>query len=165
MLKVNAMVPKDTFEQAKFIYNAIKTIRHYFIRNAVKCCESKHRSSKLGGLSIQQFSAVNAIYEKGEATITELAKKLWVSPPSMSVMVDRLVEKGVVIRRQSKSDRRKVAVSLFPDVISEFQDLQEAILKEFVETVEKIGPEAAADWCSVLTRITSVLPDQFENGE
>ena len=90
------MAPKEITEQAQFILKSIKIFRSYMTRNVIQCCESIHEGATLGGLSIPQFTAATAIHERGEVTVKELARILGVSPPSASVMVDRLVEKGVV---------------------------------------------------------------------
>ena len=66
-----------------------------------------------------------------------------VSPPSSSAMVNRLVEKGILMREHSRIDRRKVMVQIAPSVKTDIQTIEEAILLRFVDLVEKLGHETA----------------------
>jgi len=104
-----------------------------------------------------QLYAVKATRAHGHVTITQLSEILNVSPPSASAMVDRLVEKGMLIRERSSEDRRKVLVRVSPDAVKDIEKVEEKILNIFVELVEKIGPESAAKWCEVLGQIKEIL--------
>jgi len=92
-----------------------------------------------------------------QITMTELSSQLCVSPPSASVMVDRLVEKGILIREHSIEDRRKVMVRVSPEAMEDIKGVEKTILRSFVDLVEKIGPETTRKWCEVLERVKSVL--------
>jgi DNA-binding MarR family transcriptional regulator len=93
-------------------------------------------------------------------TMSELADQLSVSPPSASVLVDRLVEKGILCREHSTTDRRKVVVRVSPEAEKIVEEIIANILQFFVDLVEKIGIETAQKWCDVLTHVTSVLSDE-----
>lgn len=151
------MPDPTTIEQAQYVFNSITTIREYIINQHMQCIGAVHENSLLNGVSIAQAQVIHAIYTRGQVSVTELARMQNVSPPSASAMVDRLVDKGILIREQHARDRRKVAIRVSPEVSADFKALQESMLKSFVELVEKIGPETAGKWCEVLTKIKSVL--------
>jgi DNA-binding MarR family transcriptional regulator len=85
---------------------------------------------------------------------------LGVSPPSASVMVDRLVEKGLLSREPSREDRRKVLVSVSPEALQRIDRMEETILQSFVDLVEKIGPKTAGMWCQVLKKVREVQEEE-----
>ena len=110
-----------------------------------------------GDFSFAQMRAIKFVKTKGPVSITKLAELLHVSAPSASTMVERLVEKGVLIREPDTVDRRKVVVSISPDMLLIAEEIEKEIFGSFVELVEKVGPEIADDWCRVLDRVEEVL--------
>ena len=81
-------------EQARYIFSIAKMLRHHVLSSLAKVKgECAH-----GDLSMAQMNLILAVRARGEVTLTELAEILAVSPPSVSVMVDRLVERGFLQR-------------------------------------------------------------------
>ena len=76
-------------------------------------------------------------------------------------MVERLVEKGVLVREPDPDDRRRVIVTVSPDMVAIAEQIEKEIFASFVELVEKVGPEIAADWHRVTTRIGEVLDNEM----
>ncbi len=58
------------------------------------------------GLSATQFMTLNVIPENG-MTLSDLARKLSLSPSSLKKTIDSLVDRGLVVRKPSPSDARK----------------------------------------------------------
>ena len=104
-----------------------------------------------------QTRAVIMVDDHGELSITDLANMLSVSPPSASVMVDRLVERGILIREPSRRDRRKVAVRLSPNTQDHIREMETHMLGTLIDIVEKIGPDTTRKWCEVLTVVEAAL--------
>lgn len=61
------------------------------------------------GLSATQFMTLNVVSKEG-LTLTELARRLNLSPASLKKTVDSLEERGLVSRRRSVEDARKVDI-------------------------------------------------------
>jgi DNA-binding MarR family transcriptional regulator len=61
------------------------------------------------GLSATQFMTLNVIPKEG-LTLTKLARQLSLSPASLKKTVDSLEERGLVSRRRSVEDARKVDI-------------------------------------------------------
>ena len=100
-------------------------------------------------MSMAQGHMIWAVQDRGAMTIKELAENLDVSPPSASVMVDRLVEKGMLTRRQSRKDRRKVVVEL-SDYSKDFMGkADQAVLAVFTDLVQKLGEDHARNWVEI----------------
>jgi long-chain acyl-CoA synthetase len=62
-------------------------------------------------LSMPQYRVL-AILAGGSAAASGLAKSLDVRPPSVTALIDGLVARGLVDRRQEDSDRRRVALRI-----------------------------------------------------
>ncbi len=102
---------------------------------------------------------------RGQVSITELAELLNVSAPSASTMVERLVERGVLVRKPDPADRRKVIVTVSPDMVAIAEQIEKEIFGAFVDLVNKVGPDVADDWCQVLDRITEVLDSDMQSSQ
>jgi DNA-binding MarR family transcriptional regulator len=61
---------------------------------------------------ISKLKALTAFKEEKEYTMTELSRNAYVSMPTMTDMVDTLVEEGIAERRRDTRDRRVVKVAL-----------------------------------------------------
>ncbi len=139
-------------------------LRHHVFSTLARV-EGESRECEHGDLSLAQLNLLLAVRGKGEVTLSELAEILAVSPPSVSVMVERLVEKGLLVRERSTSDRRKVVIHVSPDADHHIAEMEEQMIATFVELVEEVGPETAGKWFEVLERVEQVLKKrQSEQG-
>ncbi len=62
------------------------------------------------GLTEQQWRVLRVLWEQQDVTLNELAGITLISAPSLVGVVDRLQDMGLVERRRSDVDRRKVYV-------------------------------------------------------
>ncbi len=74
----------------------------YCDRALVTCCD----------LTAAQAYALLTLQETGEITMNELASEMRLHSTTMTRMIDNLIEKGLVERRQDPDDRRVVRVGL-----------------------------------------------------
>ena len=65
--------------------------------------------TKLGD---SEFRVLEALLHKGPLPVNTLGPKVWLTPGSISVAVDRLVRKGLVSRKDHPRDRRVRQVEL-----------------------------------------------------
>jgi DNA-binding MarR family transcriptional regulator len=152
----------ETWEQARYIFTTGKLMRDRidrFISSHMLTCES---CKSFKDLSLSQLHVIMNIRNQGPMTISQIARQMGVSPPSASVMVERLVEKGILIRRQSTEDRRKVVVQISPETTKTSHEIENAILAFFVGMVEKVGPDTTRKWCDVLEKIKTVLETELK---
>ncbi len=64
------------------------------------------------GLTLQEFGIMEALHHKGDLLLGELQDKILVTSGGVTYLVDRLVEKGMVERRECTEDRRARYASL-----------------------------------------------------
>ena len=78
------------------------------IRRVLSELEGEHR------MTIPQFRALQAIHDRGSAGALnlELARQLGVAAPSMTAMIDGLVDRGLVDRSVDPDNRRQVNIVL-----------------------------------------------------
>jgi len=63
-------------------------------------------------LGDSDFRVLEALLHKGPLPVNSLGPKVWLTPGSISVAVDRLVKKGLVSRKDHPGDRRVRQVEL-----------------------------------------------------
>ncbi len=144
-------------EQARYIFTTGRAIRDFVDRNIAQILAAEGNRSVCGELSVNQMHALMLIQKRGKVSISELALLLGVSAPSASAMVDRMVEKGVLTREPSTTDRRRMDVRIAPAVEKDFERVNAVLLAAFERLVEKAGAETAKMWCQVLERLKQVL--------
>lgn len=64
------------------------------------------------GLSLTEFAILEALYHRGRMVLGEIQRRILVSSGGITFLVDRLAEKGLVIRQECPEDRRAKYVSL-----------------------------------------------------
>src|SRR5256886_4400172 len=65
-------------------------------------------------LGDSDFRVLEALLHKGPLPVNTIGPKVWLTPGSISVAVDRLVRKGLVSRKDQADDRRVRRVELTP---------------------------------------------------
>ena len=71
-------------------------------------------SIKRTELGDSDFRVLEALLHKGPLPVNTIGPKVWLTPGSISVAVDRLVKKGLVSRKGHPDDRRVRRVELTP---------------------------------------------------
>jgi MarR family 2-MHQ and catechol resistance regulon transcriptional repressor len=64
------------------------------------------------GLGLSDFMVLEVLLHKGPMTISTIGEKVLLANASMTAAVDRLEEKGWVVRQSSENDRRSKIVAL-----------------------------------------------------
>jgi long-chain acyl-CoA synthetase len=94
-------------------------------------------------LSLAQYRMLLQLAEGAEAS-TSLARKLAVSAPSVTAVVDGLVQRGVVVRSQSDQDRRRVSLALTPLGRELVETAENAVRSRMREIAESLGDDDLA---------------------
>lgn len=64
------------------------------------------------GLSLTEFAILEVLYHRGRMVLGEIQRRILVSSGGITFLVDRLAEKGLVIRQECPEDRRAKYVAL-----------------------------------------------------
>src|SRR2546421_6138783 len=90
-------------------------------------------SIKRTELGDSDFRVLEALLHKGPLPVNTIGPKVWLTPGSISVAVDRLVKKGLVSRVESPEDRRVRVVAL----TAKGRALITRIFREHAEAIER----------------------------
>lgn len=143
----------EKWELARIVNTTEHQLRHAYM----KCILTEMEPQFFPTLTPPQIHMVMTVREHGEVTLKQLAQALHVKAPSASMMVDRLVEMGILTRDANPSDRREVLVRVSPRDESQLQAMEQRHLQFALDLFEKIGIDYARAWAKVCMRLQEVL--------
>lgn len=123
-------------------FSTIAKVHRSFVRELNKKFADK-------GMNYLDFLILRAVMEK-ESTMSELAKRYYVTQATITASVDRLEQKGYVERKRDLIDRRVVTVKItkkgeetFKDLLKDYSSLADEVIKNIkvddtIEILQKI---------------------------
>lgn len=109
------------------------------------------------GLNLTEFAVLELLYHKGEQPIQKIGQKVLLASSSITYVVDKLEEKGYLVRKACPKDRRvtyadltdegnKFISSIFPTHEQEihriFGGLNSEEKKQMIDQIKKLGIHA-----------------------
>ncbi|HEY1826464.1 MAG TPA: MarR family winged helix-turn-helix transcriptional regulator [Acidimicrobiales bacterium] len=94
-------------------------------------------------VTLTQYRSLVVLASRGPQGVASLAEAVAVTPPTASRLVDRLVRKGLVVRRTDRHDRRHVRIALTEvgrqliDVVTEHRRSEIAALLQTIPVKEQ----------------------------
>jgi DNA-binding MarR family transcriptional regulator len=117
-------------------------------------------TTRRDGLSRTAAATLTRLATSGPARLTDLASLEEVSQPSMSSLVARLVDQGLVLRRTDPDDARAVQLSLTPAGVALVAQRRAARTRRLDAALAELSPEdlaRIADAVPALTRLADAL--------
>jgi MarR family 2-MHQ and catechol resistance regulon transcriptional repressor len=65
-----------------------------------------------GELSLTEFAVMEALFHKGDLSAGEVSKRVLLRSGSLTYVIDKLVERGLIKRRVREADRRRTYLQL-----------------------------------------------------
>jgi DNA-binding MarR family transcriptional regulator len=112
------------------------------------------------GLSLTAAATLTTLRRSGPSRLTELAVTEGVSQPSMTALVGRLADQGLVQRRADPADRRAVLIALTPagaDLLDRRREDRAARLAGPLDGLSDDDVRAITDALPALARLAGVL--------
>jgi DNA-binding MarR family transcriptional regulator len=127
------------------------------VREAITKVNRRLRQTRpLGELTIAQISALLSLDTAGALTPRELAEAERVQPPTMTRIVARLEERGLVQRTPHPTDGRQVILACSPDgreVLSEYQRVRDEWLAARLAALSQEERQVLQQAAEILSRI------------
>lgn len=114
-----------------------------------------------GELTPAQLDALVFLQRHGGCSAKALSEGLNISIPSATRLVDRMVRKALVDRRESGADRRLVQLTVTPAGESALARVRQARVQSLRQTLETFAPEERERLLSLLERfLLAALRDE-----
>lgn len=119
---------------------------------------------KLGDYTMPQTMIMYNLAQNGKMKISQLSEKMGLTNSTVSGIVDRLEDQGVVTRERSTTDRRVVYVELTPDHQNKLKDLNENLDKHFEAILSKLPEQDIIRIFDSLNILKSAISNHLEHG-
>ncbi len=85
------------------------------MRASDKVASLAHRDLSSVKLSVSQFGVLEVLYHKGPMCQKKIAEKILKSTGNITMVIDNLEKRGLVLRVRNEADRRFFTIRLTPD--------------------------------------------------
>jgi len=133
------------------------------LRLAVGRLSRRLRQHSVGGLSPSQVSAMASLDCHGPVPIGRLSRLEGVSAPTMTRIVDRLEQQGLVVRRIDPADGRSAVVEATTEGTSALNHLRHERTAFLAERLAGLGPAEIAALTAALPALR-LLADDIDPG-
>jgi DNA-binding MarR family transcriptional regulator len=116
------------------------------------------------GVGATEGSALGELYLNGELTPTDLARRLRLTTPTTTEVLDRLERAGHVARKRHPHDRRKVLVSLDSETSATIERHAPAFVELLGPALDGLDPAVRRSVVEVLQRSATMLEDAARAG-
>lgn len=114
-------------------------------------------------VTLVQYRVLVELAARGPQNVAELAAIVSVSPSTMTRMCDRLVRKGLALRRRAKVDRRIVRISLAPagrEIVTTVTKRRRDELSDILERLASKDRQTVLVALRAFTVAAGTLPEQ-----
>lgn len=122
-------------------------------RTAGSIQEHLRRQVEAHGLTLTEFGVLEALLHKGPLSHGDIGDRVLLASSSMTYVIDKLEERGLLRRRPSEEDRRKKLAELTPEGRAKIEDAfseHAALIDELMTNLSREDKRAAA---SMLRRV------------
>jgi DNA-binding MarR family transcriptional regulator len=129
--------------------NFNRTLRHEF-----------HDLMQNSGFTLPQFSVISILAKNGEQKVSDISEKMGLSDSTVSGILDRLEQKGIIERKRDKDDRRVVKIYLIKEsqpICREFHRKRE---KYFAGLLKMLSEQEINDIIKGLEILSRVFYDK-----
>ena len=91
-------------------------------------------------LSITEFSVLEVLFYQGKQTIQQIGNRILISSGSMTYVIDKLEQKGIIKRNDCREDRRVIHITL----TAEGMEMLENIMPKYQEMVDSFFRDLTA---------------------
>jgi MarR family transcriptional regulator, 2-MHQ and catechol-resistance regulon repressor len=97
-------------------------------------------------LSITEFSVLEVLFYQGKQTIQQIGNRILISSGSMTYVIDKLEQKGIIKRNDCREDRRVIHITL----TAEGMEIMENIMPKYQEMVDSFFEDLTDDESQLL---------------
>ncbi|KYO68099.1 MarR family winged helix-turn-helix transcriptional regulator [Thermovenabulum gondwanense] len=134
---------------------------NYVMKKWTKKFLKKYFSAKNLEVTPNQYPLLFILKEHGPVKMKELSEHMNITTGSLTVMVDRLIEKKLVERFYMPEDRRVVMVGLTEKGNEELENFKKVFIDYILEGVKRLSEKEKNDLIYCLDFIKNVLIEYY----
>ena len=106
-------------------------------------------------ITSSQIVILMLLHEEGHMTVGKIANHMSVSGPTVTGLVDRLVNNNYIARKRNPKDRRQVVVTLTKQGLSTVKLFQETVRKRWRQILGNLTQPERENFISTMRKIVS----------
>jgi DNA-binding MarR family transcriptional regulator len=114
-------------------------------------------------VTMTQYRTLVVLASRGPQSLAALAEAADVTPPAATRMCDRLVRKGLVVRRHDRGDRRLIRLTLAQkghDLVAAVTERRRTEIARLLQAIPAEQQGALVDALGYLTQAAGEVPEQ-----
>jgi len=129
--------------------NINRTLRHEF-----------HGLMQDSGFTFPQLSVISILAKNGKQKVSDISEKMGLSDSTVSGILDRLEQKGIIERKRNKDDRRVVKIYLSNGSQEIFQEFHRKREEYFARLLKELSEQEINDIINGLEILNRVVCDK-----
>ena len=133
----------------------------YLIRKLMQAGEiyTKELNRKFN-VSAPQIATLLVLFEAGSMSPSQIAKKIMVKASTVTGIIDRLEQKGLVVRLRNSPDRRIITIELTESGRKLAENAPPPIQQKILQGLQKLEETEGEEIIHSLTRLTEMVDAQ-----
>ncbi len=128
------------------------------LRRVIRAIDIHSRQlNKQSGLTGPQLMVMHSIAMFDSPLAKEIAKEVSLSPATVTTIIDRLEKRGLVIRKRSETDKRKVHLSLSEAGVTLLQASPKPLQDHFITRYQNLEEWEQSQLLSSVERIAAMM--------
>ena len=133
----------------------------YSIRRLMQAGELYTKElNKIYNVSSAQLNCLLALYESGPLSPSQIAKQILVNSSTVTGIIDRLEQKGLVRRLRISQDRRVITIELTKNGKVLAENAPPPVQQKIIDGLNKLSEEQIDQTATILLNLTDMLDVQ-----
>lgn len=132
-------------------------VLYHLVRTSATYTEDMARSLKRYRLDTMKWRILMLLNDKSPSSVGELARRSVTKMPTLTRVLNRMEDEGLIVRKAQELDKRVVHVTMTPKAVTVLRDVQLIGQKIFERAVEGVDEEEISALTAVLRRVRANL--------
>lgn len=112
------------------------------------------------GLNISEFAVMELLYNKGPQPINRIQERILIANSSTTYVLDKLQEKGYIVRLRDEHDKRSMKVELTEQGQALIGDIFPSHANLLSSLFDELSDEELSEFRNMLKKISAVAVDK-----
>lgn len=137
------------------------TLENYVLYNLVRTAatynEEMSKALKRFRLDTMKWRVLMLLNDRSPSSVGELARRSVTKMPTLTRVLNRMEDEGLIVRQALKGDKRVVQVTMTPKAVTTLRTVQAIGQKVFERAFEGVSGEEASAMTDLLRRVRANL--------
>jgi len=111
----------------------------------------------ISGMKAAQYRVLGILKKTGPLSMSEIGRRLYISKPYMTALVDSLIENHWVERQQDTADRRVIRITITPSGKKHLRQLLEMYKNDLKNRLGNLEEDELEQFCESLEHLQAIL--------